>query len=217
MNIIRFVASRHQPTSDPPVRADVRRNRRRLLDAANALILEIGGEPTRDAVAQRAGIGIATLYRHFPDRQALLRAVVLDAIDRTVEHGNRALAVSADGGEALRSYVHGAIDIGLGVVNIVQPLLDDADWPDRRAAAQDVLGRLVAAARRDGAIGDDVSPTDIALATIRFGRPLGIGLDAADEREIAHRQLDSYLDGLLAGPVPRRRRDDRTTGAAEPR
>ena len=44
---------------------------------------------------------------------------------------------------------------------------------------------------------DDVTATDIALATIRFCRPLAIGLDPADERAIAHRQLDSYLDGLL--------------------
>ena len=45
------------------MRADALRNRRRLLDAAIGLILELGGEPTRDAVAERAGIGIATLYR----------------------------------------------------------------------------------------------------------------------------------------------------------
>lgn len=182
---------------DPPMRADARRNRRRLLDAATGLILEIGGDPSRDAVAQRAGIGIATLYRHFPDQQALLRAVVLDAIDRTIDRGNSALAESATGGEALRRYMHAAIDTGLGVVNIVHALLDTSDWPDRRAAAQDVLDRLIQAARRDGVIDQDVTPTDIALATIRFCRPLAIGLDAADERAIAHRQLNSYLDGLI--------------------
>lgn len=185
------------PAGDPPLRADARRNRRRLLDAATGLILEIGGDPSRDAVAQRAGIGIATLYRHFPEQQALLRAVVLDAIDRTIEQGNVALAESATGAEALRRYLHASIDTGLGVVNIVHGLLDDSDWPDRRAAARNVLDRLVEAARRDGAIDQDVTPTDIALATIRFCRPLGIGLDPADERGIAHRQLNSYLDGLI--------------------
>jgi AcrR family transcriptional regulator len=183
---------------DPPMRADVRRNRRRLLDAAIELILEIGGEPSRDAVAQRAGVGIATLYRHFPDRQTLLRAVVLDVLDRTIDRGDAALAESATGDEALRRYMHAAIDSGLGVVNVVHALLDDADWPDRRAAAHDVLDRLIDVARRDGAIDDDVTATDIALATIRFCRPLAIGLDPTDERATAHRQLDSYLDGLAA-------------------
>ncbi len=180
------------------MRADARHNRRLLLDAANALILEVGGEPSRDSIAQRAGLGIATLYRHFPDQQSLLRAVALDAIDRMIDHGNRVLADIDDGGEALRSYVHASIDIGLGVVNIVHRLLDDTDWPDRRAAAADVLDRLIALARRDGAVGADFSAPDIALATIRFSRPLGIGLGAAAEREVAHRQLDCYLDGLMS-------------------
>lgn len=179
------------------MRADARRNRRRLLDAAIGLILEIGGEPSRDAVAQRAGIGIATLYRHFPDQQALLRAVVLDVLDRTIEQGNAALVESTSGAEALRRYMHGAIDTGLGVVNIVHALLDDSEWPDRRAAAQEVLDRLIEFVRADGAIDQDVTPIDIALATIRFCRPLAIGLEPADERAIAHRQLDGYLDGLI--------------------
>lgn len=186
-------------TSDPghpPQRADARRNRQRLLDAAIDLILEIGGEPSKDAVAHRAGVGIATLYRHFPDRQTLLHAVVLDVLDRTIDQGEAALAESITGTEALRRYMHDAIDCGLGVVNVVYALLDTTDWPDRRAAAQRVLDRLVDVARVDGAIGADVSATTIALATIRFCRPLAIGLDPADERLIAHQQLDSYLDGL---------------------
>ncbi len=180
------------------MRADVRRNRRRLLDAAIELILEAGGEPSRDAVAQRAGVGIATLYRHFPDRQALLHAVVLDVLDRTIHEGEAALAESASGGEALRRYMHVAIDTGLGAVNVVHALLDSREWPDRRAAAQDMLDQLIEVARRDGAIDDDIGAAEIAFATIRFCRPLAIGLDPADERAIAHRQLDDYLDGLMA-------------------
>jgi AcrR family transcriptional regulator len=181
------------------MRADSRRNRRRVLDAAIALILEIGGEPTRDAVAHRAGIGIATLYRHFPDRQALLRAVVLDVLDRTIAEGHAALDASATGAEALRRYMHAAVDTGLGVVNVVHALLDTPDWPDRRIAAQDLLDRLVDAAHREGAMDPGVTPHDIALATIRFCRPLAIGLDPAEERAVTHRQLTTYLDGLLAG------------------
>ncbi len=100
-------------------------------------------------------------------------------------------------GEALRRYVHATIATGLGVVDVVHPLLDNAERPDRRAAAQDVLDRLIEAARRDGAIDEDVTATDLALATIRFCRRLSIGLDLADEQAIAQRQLDTYLDGLI--------------------
>jgi len=160
------------------------------------LILETGGEPARDAVAQRAGVGIGTMYRHFPGRQELLRAVALEALDRTIERGEAALAESATGAEAIRRYMHDAVDAGLGVVNVVHALLDDAEWPDRRRAAQGVLDRLVSTARSDGSIDAAVTASDVALATIRFSRPLAVGLDLATERGIAHRQLDCYLDGL---------------------
>jgi AcrR family transcriptional regulator len=209
-NILRFVSDVDAGPTNTAVRADARRNRRRLLDAAIALILDIGGEPSRDAIAQRAGVGIGTLYRHFPDRQELLRAVALDVLDRTVDRGNTALAESATGGEALRRYMHATIDTGLGVVNIIHPLLDTPNWPDRRAAAHGLLERLVDAARADHAIDDGITANDIALATIRFCRPLAIGLDAAAEHDIAHRQLDSYLDGLML-------RADRTPRTAQHR
>lgn len=183
---------------DPPTRADARRNRRRLLDAAIEVILAAGGEPSRDAIAQRAGVGIGTLYRHFPDQQQLLRAVALEVIDRTIEQGEAALLEAATGGEALRRYMHAAIDAGLGVVSIVHPLIDDPDWSDRRAGAREVLDRLIEAAQQDGAINNNITTTDIALAVIRFCRPLAVGFDVADERAIAHQQLDRYLDGLTA-------------------
>lgn len=181
------------------MRSDARQNRRRLLDAATELILEVGREPARDALAKAAGVGIATLYRHFPDPQDLLRGVALDVLDRAIAAGEAALD-EAEGGAALRRYLHSAIDIGLGAVNIVQPLLDDADWPEQRTAAQNVLDRLVDAAQHDKAISSYITATDIAYATIRFCRPLAIGLDTAEERAVAHRQLDSYLDGLANRP-----------------
>jgi len=181
-----------------PMRADARRNRRRLLDAAIELVLATGAAPSRDAVAQRAGVGIGTLYRHFPDQQALLEAVALDVLERTLAAGEAAVEEAADGAEALHRYMHAAVDIGLGALNIVYPLLDAPDWPERRARADRLLGRLVRRARRDGALPRGVTAADVALAVIRFGRPLAIGLPPATEREVAHRQIDTYLAGLAA-------------------
>ena len=178
------------------MRADARRNRRSIVDATIELVLEVGGEPSRDAVAERAGVGIATLYRRFPDRPQLLRAVAVEVLDRAIREGRAALNEAATGGEALRRYLHAAIDCGLGAVNIVHPLLDDHNWPEQRDAARDVLDQLVTAAARDGAIDLEHTANDIALAAIRFCRPLAVGLDADDERAIAHKQLDRYLDGM---------------------
>lgn len=178
------------------MRSDARRNRDRLLIAATQLILEIGSEPSRDAIAQRAGVGIATLYRHFPQQQDLLRAVVLNALDHTIAAGQSALAETTSDGTALHRYLHAAIDTGLGVVNIIHPLLENTAWPDRAAAADDVLQRLISDARQAGTIRPDITTTDIALAAIRFARPLAIGIEALTESQIAHRQLDHYLAGL---------------------
>lgn len=179
------------------MRADARRNRQLIVDATIDLVLEVGGEPPRDAVADRAAVGIATLYRHFPDQPQLLRAAAVEVLDRAIREGQAALDESATGGEALHRYMHAAIDCGLGAVNIVYPLLDDHDWPEQREAARSVLDQLVEAAARVGAIGHEHTATDLALAAIRFCRPLAIGLDPTAERAIAHQQLTHYLDGLI--------------------
>lgn len=177
------------------MRADALRNREAIVDAAIELVLVVGGAPSRDAVAERAGVGIATLYRNFSDQAALLRAVAIEVLDRAIHQGHAALE-EASGGDALRRYLHAAIDVGLGAVNIVHPLLEDTDWPDQRAAARDTLERLVVTAANDGAIPPGHTADDIALAAIRFCRPLAVGIDPTEERAIAHRQLDHYLDGL---------------------
>ena len=67
------------------MRVDARRNLEQLLAAARDLVAEKGAGVALEEVAQRAGVGIATLYRRFPDRTALLRGVVLDA------HGHRTI------------------------------------------------------------------------------------------------------------------------------
>lgn len=180
------------------MRADARRNRQSIVNAAIEVVLEVGGEPSRDTVAERAGVGIATLYRHFPDQQQLLHAVAVEVLDRAISEGRAALEKETSGGQALARYLHAAIDAGLGAINIVHPLLDDHDWPEQRDAARDILDRLVAAAIDDGAAGQELTATDVALAAIRFCRPLAIGLSADEERAIAHRQLDHYLNGLAA-------------------
>lgn len=187
------------------MRADALQNRERLLDATAGLILEVGGEPTRDAIAERSGLGIGTLYRHFPDRQSLLHSVARHVLERTIAAGEAIVAADTDGVSALRRYMHAAIDSGIGVVNMIHPLLDDTDWPDLSMRAETLMATLVTRARRDDRLRSDLSVGDIVFATIRFGRPLAIGLPQADDRAIAHEQLDRYIDGLCAAtPIPRR-------------
>jgi AcrR family transcriptional regulator len=184
------------------MRSDARQNRERLLDVTVELVLEVGGEPARDAIAERAAVGIGTVYRHFPDRQSLLHAVARHVLERTISAGEAILAANTDSQDAVRRYVHAAVDSGIGVVNILHPLLDDTDWPDLRARAESLLSALIERNRHDHQLRADLSVGDIVFATIRFGRPLAIGLPPAEDRTIAHRQLDRYIDGLRAQASP---------------
>ncbi len=182
------------------MRADALKNRQRLLDSAIELILEVGGEPARDAIADRAGVGIGTLYRHFPDQQSLLHAVVRHALERSIGAGEEVLGQASDGVETLRTYMHAALDAGIGVVNIIVPLLQNRDWPDLQARAATMMTAIVKGAVESGRLRKDLTERDIVFAMIRFARPLAVGLPAGEERVLAHRHLDIYLDGLCATP-----------------
>lgn len=181
------------------MRADAERNRQRLIEVAIDLVLECGGAPTRDAIADRAGVGIGTLYRHFPDQQSLLHATARHVLEVTISAGEELVETVPDGVDALRRYMHMALDNGIGVVNIIRPLLDHWDWPDLRVRAAALMTAIVDRAARDGAFRSDFSERDIVFALIRFARPLAIGLPADEERALAHRHLDFYIDGLCGG------------------
>lgn len=187
--------------SPPALRADARRNRERLLEAATELILQVGGDPSRDSLARHAGVGIATLYRHFPDSQSLLQAVTRHALERSITAGEAALADAADGVDALRRYMHAAVDHGIGVVNLLYPLLEEPNH-ELRARAESMIRALIERGRREGRLRRDATPADVVFATIRFSRPLAVGLSAGDERAIAHRHIDIYVDGLCGAATP---------------
>jgi AcrR family transcriptional regulator len=181
------------------MRADAQRNRQRLVEVTIELVLEVGGEPTRDAVAQRAGVGIGTLYRHFPDQEALLHAAARHVLDKSISEGENLVETVPDGVDALRRYMHAALDNGIGAVNIIRPLLQKPDWPDLRTRAETLMKKLVEGAERSGTLRDDLSERDIVFALTRFARPLAMGLPTAEEQALAHRHLDFYIDGLCVG------------------
>jgi AcrR family transcriptional regulator len=79
------------PDSKRGLRSDARRNRNRLLDAARELAAEVGNDVALDEVARRAGVGNATLYRHFPSRGELLAALYADEVATLCGYGTRLL------------------------------------------------------------------------------------------------------------------------------
>src|SRR5215472_15811628 len=99
-----------------PLRADARDNRRKLIQAAGDVLIDRGPGAPLEEIARRAGTGIATLYRHFPDRRALIREVILDALQRTADEASQAAAEEPDPFAALARYIHQAIDIRTAAV-----------------------------------------------------------------------------------------------------
>ncbi len=181
-----------------PLRADARDNRRRLLDAARDVFIEQGPSAPLDEIARRAGTGIATLYRRFPDRRALMREVVLDALQRTAEQARLAAGEEPDPFRALVSYLHRAIDVRTAAV--IPTLLGEVSFEDgemtrARDAASATVQALVDAAHRSGALRPDVTSGDLGMFIVRLSRPLrGIAPEYNDS--LSHRHLDLLIDGL---------------------
>jgi AcrR family transcriptional regulator len=181
-----------------PLRADARRNLERILIAAREAFLEHGYTVPLDEVARRAGVGIATLYRRFPDREALARAVALDVWARSAHEARLALDEESNAFAALARYLHRALDLGIGAVMpllIGQTHLDDEARHARDQSAA-LVQRIVAAAQAEGALRPDVVSGDMGLLLVRLNRPLPGLLPRALDTAIAHRQLDLLLAGL---------------------
>ena len=193
------------------MRADARRNRERLLAAARDVFVDHGPDAPLDAIAAAAEVGIATLYRRFPDRRAVVRAVVLDVLARTAEEARLALAEEADAFRALARYMHRALDLR---VSAVMPALLDRIPPDDeeiaavRTRSWGLFQQLVDRAHAAGTLRPDATFADAGLLLVRLARPLPGPIPRSLNDRLAHRHLELLLDGLRvdrdgpAGPLP---------------
>jgi AcrR family transcriptional regulator len=146
------------------VRADAARNRAALLAAAEAEFAEHGPDASIAGIAHRAGIGKGTVFRHFPTKDDLLAAVVLDRVT-TLTSAALELAGRPDAGPALEEFLYQAagkqqqLDLSfLRGATTVNDRLDDA-----RRTLFDAITVLVERAQAAGAIRDDVTGTDVIL------------------------------------------------------
>jgi AcrR family transcriptional regulator len=191
----------------PKLRADASRNRERIVAAAREAFVEHGAEVTLDEIARRAGVGNATIYRHFADRTELIRQVTLEIMNRIVRLAESALTEEPDAFEALRRFVHGAADERIGALC---PILsaDCPPMPAELAGKRDRLERAVQGimdrAREAGALRPDVGPGDILIALPQLTRPLP-GTGCLNLGRFVDRHLEIFLDGLRASahsPLP---------------
>ncbi|MET7567174.1 TetR/AcrR family transcriptional regulator [Streptomyces sp. NPDC005492] len=181
-------------------RADALRNRERIVTAAREMFVEFGPDVPLDEVARRAGVGNATLYRNFPDRDALVREVVCSVMDRLSEAAEQALAETGDAFAALERFVHGAADERIGALCPMVASTFDQYHPDLEAArerGEELIGEVMDRATRAGQLRPDVGVGDVMVAVAQLSRPpAGTGCVSADR--FVHRHLQLFLDGLRA-------------------
>jgi AcrR family transcriptional regulator len=190
------------PGPERRLRADARRNHEQLLAAARDVVVERGAGAPLEEVARRAGVGIGTLYRRFPDRTALLRAVVVDALQQSSRAAEEALAEETDGFSALSRYMHAALEFRVSAV--IPVVLDSLDLQDEevgaaREASAALVQRIVDAANADGSLPEDITFGDVGTVLVRLSRPLPGPVPPEVDARLAHRHLDLFLAGMRAG------------------
>ncbi|WP_171145545.1 TetR/AcrR family transcriptional regulator [Streptomyces sp. S3(2020)] len=181
-------------------RADALRNRERIVTAAREMFTEYGPDVPLDEIARRAGVGNATVYRNFPDRDALVREVVCSVMDRTSEAAELALAESGDAFGALERFVHTSADERISALCPMVQSTFDQHHPDLEASRErieELIGRLMDRAKAAGQLRDDVDVGDLMIVVAQLSRPpAGTGCVSADR--FVHRHLQLFLDGLRA-------------------
>jgi AcrR family transcriptional regulator len=185
--------------SERPLRADARRNRERILAAAGELFAQRGREAQMEDIAAHSGLGMGTLYRHFPSKQALLTAMVGERFKGVAELAARAAEQVADPGEAFVAVLRGYLEAADGDAAFQLALMgsSELEWGDVkeekaqfRGVVTGVIDRAVAAGRVRGdfTMADFAALASGVIATMYF-KPGG----NADWR----RHLDLVLEGVL--------------------
>jgi AcrR family transcriptional regulator len=179
------------------MRADAVKNRRRILETAEAVFAAEGVAVPVDVVAEKAGLGVGTLYRHFPTKEALFEAIVISRVEQLTEFARQAGSYP-DAGPALFTFIQRMADEAAMKHDLFDAIASTGVDLKVRCAAQfealeGEVGNLVRRAIESGAVREDVGPKEV------MGLVMGICM-ATDRSNLAagcRQQLVSIVcDGL---------------------
>ncbi|WP_327588406.1 TetR/AcrR family transcriptional regulator [Nonomuraea sp. NBC_00507] len=184
-------------TSAVPSRSDAVRNRRLLLDAAAEAFAECGAEVSIGEIAQRAGVGKGTVFRHFSSKEDLLAAIMLGMLDELVDTAT-ALLTADDPGLALREFMTAGVETFVrdrAFCEVIgRPSLQNVQVRDAIDRLCEAAEALTDRARQQGVVRPDLTGTDVALLLA------GIQHTAAPllttEPQAWRRYLELILDGI---------------------
>src|ERR1700684_122417 len=179
------------------MRADADRNRQALIESGRELLSQSAADPSMRALAEHAGVGVGTLYRHFATREALVAAVYADEIAQLGETDS--LLAGRTAADALAGWYERFIAFTRPKHAMYELLHapDAGPVPSARAEVTNALATILAAGARDGSLRDDVDAEDLLQASTGIWRT-----DDTDDREWEHRArrlARLIVDGLQPG------------------
>ncbi|GAA2397603.1 TetR family transcriptional regulator [Catellatospora methionotrophica] len=179
-----------------PLRADAQRNRERLLEVAAQVFASDGPQISLDAVAKQAGVGIGTLYRHFPTREALIEAAYRKELARLCDAAPGLLETMPPD-RAVRAWMDlfaEYMTTKRGMADALRAVIASGGNPfaQSRDRMLDAIGTLLSAATAAGSVRADVIPGDVLVSLS------GVCLATPEpaQAEQAGRLLDLLMDGL---------------------
>ena len=181
------------------VRADALRNRERLLTAA-ATAFSRGADVSLEAIARDAGVGIGTLYRHFPNRNALVEAAYRQEVQQLCDAAPELLGPDRPAVDALREWMgrfvrYAAAKRGMGAALRAAVGSDSPLFGETRGRIVDAIGVLLTAGQADGSVRADVNAEDVMCAMSAVWMVPDGECWAAQVRKL----LDLVVDGLRFG------------------
>jgi AcrR family transcriptional regulator len=183
------------PGSDRPLRADARRNRERILVAARDVFARQGGEAQIDDIARAAGVGVGTVYRHFPHKEALLGELLVERFRTMADHADRALELD-DPWEAFAWLLRTNAEFCVHDIGTQQALARGPDaWEYAGAELERVRTTttvLIERAQRAGVMRQDFVVDDIPMLMA------GLSSTMAVARYDWRRHLEIILAGIRA-------------------
>jgi AcrR family transcriptional regulator len=182
-----------------PLRADAERNRAKILEAAADVFASAGVEATLHDVAARAGVGVGTVYRRFPHKEALLGALFDDKLGEVIAVVERACA-EPDSWEALVGFLRGLTEMQSQNRGLYEVLNGSEYCQDRvgeaRTRFEPLIKRLLARAQADGHIRSDITTSDLSMIVFMLNTVAAISHDVSPQ--LWGRYLEVILDGLRA-------------------
>ncbi|MEU0845843.1 helix-turn-helix domain-containing protein [Streptomyces sp. NPDC005962] len=189
------------------LRADARRNRERVLAAARAVFAERGIDAPMATVARRAGVGVATLYRHFPTRDALVRGAFAQQMDTCVRALTEALA-APDPWQGFQQLIETVCALqreerGFPAAFVAAFPESTSEHAQSRQRAERDFATLVRRAQASGALRADFHPSDLAVVLLAHcGLVTTLPGDGAASRRLVAYLLQSFRADTANEPLP---------------